>query len=62
MGVIARLLVFENGIAVVGVAETTGAVELPLHPAEISGIAGVLTGSGLLAEKEIRHVLDRIKA
>ena len=60
-GVIARLLVFENGIAVVGVAETTGAVELPLRPAEISGIAGVLACSRLLAEEEIRHVLDRVE-
>ena len=61
-GVVTRHLVFENGVAMVGVAEAAGQVELPLHPAEIAGIAGILAGSGLLAEKGIRHVLDRIKA
>ena len=61
-GVIARHLVFENGIAVVGVAESTGAVELPLHPAEVAGAVRVLAGAGLLAEEVIRHVLDRVEA
>ena len=61
-GVVAAALLVEDGIAVVGVAETAGEVELALDAAEIPGIAVVFVFAGHLAEKVVRHVLHRIEA
>ncbi len=60
--VVTTLLLVEDRIAVVRVAEPARAVELPLHLPEIAIVAAVLVPPRLLAEKVIRHVLDRVKA
>ena len=61
-GIVAGNLVLENGVALIGVTKSTGAVELPLDAAEIAGLAGVLVGPGHLAEKVVGHVLDGVEA
>ena len=41
-GIVAGHLVLEDGVSVVGIAEATGAIELPLDTAEVTRTAGVL--------------------
>ena len=61
-GIIATLLVLEDRVAVIGVAETARAVELALHLAQVTGVACVLVQARLRAEKVVRHVLHRVEA
>ncbi len=61
-GIVARHLVFEHGISLVGVAKSTGPVELPLDPAEVAGVAGILVGGESFTEKVVRHVFDGVEA
>ena len=59
--IIAAAFVIKDRVAVVAVAESTRAVELPLDTAEIASVAEVLVVTRYLTEEIIRHVLDRIE-
>ena len=59
--IIATALVIKERVAVVAIAESTRAVELPLDATEIAGVAGVLVAARLLPEEIIRHVLHRVE-
>ena len=61
-GVVAASFFLEDRVAVVGIAEAARAVELPLHLAEVTGVAGVFVRARLRAEEVSRHVLDRVEA
>ena len=60
-GIIAGSFLVKDGVSVVGIAEATGAVELGLNSAKVTGVAGILVCARLLAEKVVGHVFDGIE-
>ena len=61
-GVVPGPFVFKDGVAMVGVAEAAGEVELALNAAEVAGVTAIFVGSALLAEKVVGDVFDGVEA